>query len=158
KSTLLKALERRYQHDPRVECHYLVLDGAEITSHLAGALGLSSDETIDTVLACLGQEQPGKRRLFLIDEADRFVEADAMQGYATLHRFRSLSEAGRCYFILAGFWGLYRAATFDYQSPIRNFGETLPIGALEPEACEELATRPMELLNIRYASEALVGK
>jgi hypothetical protein len=104
----------------------------------------------------MGQAQPGKRRLFLIDEADRFVEADACQGYTMLHRFRSLSEAGRCYFILAGFWGLYRTVTLDYQSPIRNFGATLTIGALEPEACRELATRPMQLLNIGYATETLV--
>jgi hypothetical protein len=108
------------------------------------------------VLAHIGQEQSSKRQLLLIDEADRFVEADARQGYATLQRFRSLSEAGRCHFILAGFWGLYRAATSDYQSPIRNFGETLTIAALEPEACRELATRPMQPLNIRYASETLV--
>jgi hypothetical protein len=31
----------------------------------------------------------------------------------------------------------------DYQSPLRNFGETLRVGALEADACRDLATRPM---------------
>jgi hypothetical protein len=157
KSSLLKALERRYQPDPRVECHYLTLAGAEIRSHLAHALQLPFDTPLPTVLDHLRQGKDGVRWLFLIDEADRFVEAEARQGYPTLHLFRSLSEIGQCHFILAGFWGLYRAAKFDYQSPIRNFGDTLVVGALEPAACHALATRPMQLLNIRYASDTLVA-
>lgn len=39
----------------------------------------------------------------------------------------------------------------DYHSPIKNFGEPLRLGALEKEACYELATRPMTALNLRYA-------
>jgi hypothetical protein len=156
KSSLLKALERRYQNDPRVVCHYLVLEGAEIGGHLARALDLPFDTAPATVLNHLRQEKSGIRQLFLIDEADRFVEAEATRGSPTLHLFRSLSEAGQCHFLLAGFWSLYRAVMFDYQSPIRNFGETRVIGDLELEACYDLATRPMQLLNLHYASDALV--
>jgi len=57
---------------------------------------------------------------------------------------------------LAGFWELYEAAVLDYHSPIVNFGETLTIGALEEEACRQLATKPMAMLGIRYTSDELI--
>lgn len=79
---------------------------------------------------------------------------DAACGYACLNGLRSLSEEGRCYFILAGFWGLYRATSFDYQSPIRNFAEVIQVGALEPEACRDLAVQPMRA-DLARAGESL---
>jgi hypothetical protein len=94
----------------------------------------------------------------LLDEADDFVGREAASGFAKLHALRGLSEEGRCHFILAGFWRLYEAATLDYQSPIKNFGETLTIGALEPDACRDLITEPMAALNINYASRDLVDR
>ena len=156
KSSLLKELERRYKTDPNVECHYVVLSSAEISSHLSRAFDLPPDTKFSALFEHIQHAKNGKRFLFLVDEADSFVEEEARNGYVTLHQFRSLSEAGLCHFILAGFWGLYRAATVDYQSPIKNFGETLSIGALEADACYELATQPMQLLNIRYESEELI--
>ncbi|MCP4347060.1 MAG: hypothetical protein GY795_16220 [Desulfobacterales bacterium] len=153
KSSLLKAIERRYKDDPKIECHYLVLHNQEIKPHLSKALDITSDTFL---IKKMGQTKQGKRRLFLIDEADKFIEHEAKNDYSTLNLFRSLSEQGRCNFILAGFWNLYHAATFDYQSPIKNFAETLFIGALESEACHDLAVKPMNLLNITYDNEELV--
>jgi hypothetical protein len=37
-----------------------------------------------------------------------------------LNGFRSLSDEGRCQFILAGFWRLYRSASFDYTRQSRT--------------------------------------
>jgi hypothetical protein len=156
KSTLLKAIERRCKDDPTVDCHYLVLSGEGIAGHLAVALGLPLDAGLPDIQTHLTAAATDKRRLFLIDEADVFVAAEAQTGYHTLHQFRSLSEEGRCHFILAGFWTLYAAAAFDYQSPVKNFAETLYIGALERDACRDLATVPMGLLNVGYASDDLV--
>jgi hypothetical protein len=98
----------------------------------------------------------GPKRLFLIDEADKFIAAEAQTGYTTLQHFRGLSEENKCFFIFAGFWDLFHTVTFDYRSPLKNFGETLFIEALEAEACRELATKPMALLNIHYQSPHLV--
>ena len=39
---------------------------------------------------------------------------------------------------------------------MKNFGETLRIGALETDACRNLATQPMAALNISYAHPELV--
>ncbi|MGA1863653.1 MAG: hypothetical protein ACMUHX_01190, partial [bacterium] len=156
KSSLLKAVERRYRDDPNVACYYIVLNSEEIRGHLASALDFPPDTDLPVLLKEMGQIKKRKRYLFLIDEVDKFIEAEAKTGYKTLHLFRGLSEEGHCHFILAGFWGLYHAATFDYHSPVKNFAETLLISALEEEACFELATKPMHLLNIRYESEGLV--
>ena len=71
---------------------------------------------------------------------------------------RSLSEEGRCWFMLAGFWDLYATAVLDYQSPLRNFGEVLTIGGLERAACRELATEPLRRLRLGFASDALVER
>jgi hypothetical protein len=152
KSSLFKAIERRYKDDPNVRCRYLALNSPEITGHLAGALNLPDDTNLQGILKHLRQSPEGKHRLFLIDEADQFIASESQTGCTILQHFRSLSEEGQCYFIFAGFWKLYHTATFDYQSPIKNFGEILTIESLEPDACRQLATNPMNLLNIHYES------
>jgi len=131
---------------------------ATIESRLAAALDLPTATPLPDLLRQLAQVPPGNRRVLLLDEADVFVAADAARGYACLNGFRSLSDEGRCHFILAGFWSLYRSASFDYQSPIKNFAETIQIGALEPEACRDLVTKPMAALVLTYANAGMVER
>jgi len=156
KSSILKHIDRRYQNNPKIDCHYLVLSGASLQVKLAKAFGLPFKTDLETLLEALGNVPKGQYRLILIDEADLFVQAEMKNGYPTLSYFRSLSEEGRCYFIFAGFWDLYEAALLDYHSPIKNFGDPIIIGALEAEACQQLATQPMEMLGIHYADKHLV--
>ncbi|RKZ37846.1 MAG: hypothetical protein DRQ49_08355 [Gammaproteobacteria bacterium] len=92
----------------------------------------------------------------LIDEADVFIRREIVEDYPTLSHFRNLSEEGQCYFIIAGFWDLYEAAVLNYHSPIKNFGESITIGALELEACWKLAIEPLKMLGIDYAKEELI--
>ncbi len=153
KSSLLKALDRRYADHLTIACHYLSLTSDDVTMHLARELGLSWQASLKEILDHIAFSNTKKIHLFLIDEADEFVQAESERGYATLKRLRGLSEEGRCYFILAGYWHLYRHAALDYQSPLKNFGETLVIGALEEDACRKLATEPMSSMNIQYADE-----
>ena len=155
KSSLLKEIARRYESDAGVDCHYMVLSDAQAPQRIATALGLAADSSLDTVLDHL-RLRPDRRTLFLIDEADSFVEADRQNDFAILQRLRALSEEGLAHFILAGFWALYRQASDDYQSPLKNFGTVLQVGALEPEACKALATEPMSLLGITWESTKLV--
>src|SRR5690606_9277322 len=49
-------------------------------------------------------------------------------------------------------------AVLDYQSPLRNFGEVLTIGALEPQACRDLATQPLKQMRLRFASDEVVER
>jgi hypothetical protein len=155
KSSLLKAIERHYRNEPRVKCTYLVLSGEGVTTRLAVALGLPPRTSLDAVLAHLHKPSDA-RVVLLIDEADAFVHADRRENYAILQKFRAVSEEGRAHFILAGFWSLYQQAALDYQSPLKNFGKVLTVGALEETACRALAVQPMERMGIRWESEELV--
>ena len=158
KSSLLLALQRRFGGRKGIDCRYLSVGLASIESRLALALGLPAATPLPDLLRQLAQVPPGTRRVLLLDEADAFVAADAARGYVCLNGFRSLSDEGRCHFILAGFWSLYRSASFDYQSPIKNFAETIQIGALEPEACRDLVTKPMAALGLTYADAGMVER
>ncbi|RKZ56946.1 MAG: hypothetical protein DRR08_20300, partial [Candidatus Parabeggiatoa sp. nov. 2] len=156
KSSLIKHIHRFYQNKPQVQCHYLTLHGNSMQEQLAVTLGMPSDSDFDSLLNRLAEVAPGERRLFLIDQADQFIQAEIKNGYRTLNHFRSRSEEGRCYFILTGIWDLYYASVLDSQSPLKNFGEPIRIGALEAEACRDLAIEPMKNMHLRYEREALV--
>jgi WD40 repeat protein len=140
KTSLLKQIQRHYQNHPKVECIYL-------------SVSRGDKRVFNKYLIDLPK---GRQRLLLIDEADVFIRKEIAEDYPTLSRFRNLSEEGRCYFIIAGFWDLYAAAVLDYHSPIKNFGESIIIGALELEACRDLAIEPMKMLGIHYAENKLV--
>ena len=158
KSSLLKAIEWRLRADTKVACRYVSLSGEEAFEALAHALGIPWNGNEAAVLSQMGDVPPGTTRLLLLDEVDRFVEADAATGFKTLHRFRNPSETGKCRFILAGFWSLFEEVSLNYQSPIKNFGEVISLGALEPEACRRLATEPMAAMNLSFASADLVDR
>lgn len=158
KTSLMKAIERRLRAHPHLACVYVVLRDHRLLPRLAAQSGLPLDSDLSTVVAELVRQQGGKRLLLLIDEADPFFRADAARDYAELSAMRALSEEGRCHFLLAGFWDLYAAAALDYQSPLRNFGEVVSVGGLEAEACRELATVPLGVLNLRFADHALVER
>ncbi|MCP4545084.1 MAG: ATP-binding protein, partial [bacterium] len=155
KSSLLKAIERRYRDHPEINCYYVVLFDSDLVGPLARAVGLPRDTPPGDLFAYLDN---GQRRFFLIDEADAFIRAERRNNHVLLSRLRSLSEQGRGHFILAGFWDLYIAAVHDYHSPLKNFGEIQVVGALEPDACRELATVPMEMMGLRYTTEGLVDR
>ncbi len=125
---------------------------------MAAALSLPLDIDFSALFESMGKNQPGKKILFLIDEADLFVKHEAKSGYNILNLFRSYSDRGRCNFILAGFWELYENTVFDFTSPLRNFAEISIVGGLEFQACYDLAVKPMELLNLTYENDSVVEK
>ncbi|KAF1722334.1 hypothetical protein [Pseudoxanthomonas wuyuanensis] len=157
KTSLMKAIERRFAGHPHVQCHYLSLRDHRFSARLAAELGLPADTAIDALVEELSRRSDGRRLLLLIDETDLFLRAEAAGGYAQLSALRSLSEEGRCHFMLAGFWDLYEAATLDYASPIRNFGEAINLGGLERDACIALAVEPLAQLGIHFNDPALPG-
>jgi hypothetical protein len=158
KTSLMKAIERRLREHPQLACVYVSLRDHRLLPRLAAACELPGDASLDAIVAQLSRLHGGKRLLLLIDEADPFFRHDAAHGYRELSALRAISEEGRCHFLLAGFWDLYSAAALEYQSPLRNFGEVITVGALEPDACRDLATVPLALLNLRFADPALVER
>lgn len=155
KTSLMKAIERRFVGHPRVHCRYLSLRDHRLGVRLAGELGLPEDAGIDALVAALSAQADGRRVLLLIDETDLFLRAEAADGYPQLAALRAISEEGRCHFMLAGFWDLYEAVTLDFASPLRNFGEVIHVGGLEDEACRALATEPMARLGVHFSASAL---
>lgn len=158
KTSLLKAVERRLADQPGTRCWYLSLRDHRLAPRLAVMLGMEATDDMETVLAHIDLLSRDARLLFLIDEADPFMAQESRTGFAQLAAMRALSDEGRCHFALAGFWELYAAAALDYHSPVRNFGEVVTIGALEEEACRDLAVRPLSLLGLRFAHEDLVAR
>lgn len=156
KSSLLKAVQRRLEDHPQMVCHYVSLRDHRLSPRLALQFELPAETPLDEIVRHIATHHTGKRLFLLIDEADQFFRDEAANGYPQLSTLRALSEEGRCWFMLAGFWDLYAAAVLDYQSPLRNFGEVLTIGALEREACRELATVPLARLRLGFASATLL--
>ena len=144
KSSLLKALERRYGERPQVRCFYLSLSNEVLIPRLASLLGLDTSTNLEGLVEFLESSKEAQDRhfLFLIDEADKFIAHERERDYPILNGLRRLSEQGRCFFILAGFWELYEHAVLDYHSPLKNFAETIQIGALEEDACGNWQRRP----------------
>lgn len=158
KSSLLKAVQRRLEGHPQVVCHYVSLRDHRLAPRLALQFGLEASTSLESVIEHIVASHSGKRVFLLIDEADPFFRDEAANDYVQLSTLRALSEEGRCWFMLAGFWDLYASAVLDYQSPLRNFGEVLNIGALEEAACRELASVPLRQLRLAFASDALVAE
>jgi hypothetical protein len=158
KTSLMKAIERRFEAHPRVLCRYLSLRDHRLGPLLAHELKQPADTPIDALILALSLAAKGRRLLLLIDETDLFLRHEAAQGYPQLVALRAISEGGLCHFMLAGFWDLYEATALDFASPIRNFGEVIRLGALEPEACLALATEPLRSLGIGYANELLPAR
>ncbi|PWQ92833.1 eIF2A-related protein [Leucothrix pacifica] len=115
KSTLLKAIERRYADNPQVECVYLTLSSEVLVPRLASLLKLERTDDAEVLATQLDERirESGQRYVFLIDEADRFIAQEKSHDYAILNVFRRLSEEGNCTFILAGFWQLYQHAVMN---------------------------------------------
>ena len=150
KTSLMKAIERSFADHPTVYCHYLSLRDHRLDARLAAELQCAADTAIEELVRLLAARAGQRRLLLLIDETDLFLREEMRTGYAQLSSLRSLSEEGHCHFMLAGFWDLYQATSLDYASPIRNFGEVISLGALEPSACMALATQPLARLGISY--------
>lgn len=158
KSSLLKAVQRRMVGHPHTVCHYVSLRDHRLAPRMALQFGLAADTPLEAIVDHLQSQYQGKRLVLLIDEADLFFRDESNHGYAQLSTLRALSEEGRCWFMLAGFWDLYATAVLDYQSPLRNFGEVLAIGGLERDACRELATEPLRRLRLGFDNERLVDR
>lgn len=156
KTSLLKELERRYSHRQDIQTYYLSLRDHRLTVRLAMIAEMDPDSSLSEVMSALSQRELGRKVLVMVDEADLFMRFEREHQYPTLQEIRSLSDEGLGYFIFAGFWDIYESAMYDYQSPIRNFGETIRIGALGYSACREMVVQPISQLGLSFASDDLI--
>lgn len=160
KSTLLKAIRRRMVARGDVDVEYVTLADGDLGHHLLHHLdpgarrrstpgatpgAMSVDEVRDIVAGT--RQRP---RLWLIDEADRFVVEDAASDYVLTRMLRQLTQDGLAYFVLAGFWELYAATVLHARHPLLNFAELVRLEPLDRDAAWQLASRPMESLGLAW--------
>ena len=154
KSSIIKALERRYEGSSKIECYSFTMEDENIIAEMATALGMSVDASLDDVVATLSTAK--KKSIFLIDEADKFVKNEKKSEYRVTEAFRKLSQEGKATFVLTGFWTLYFSVTSDYHSPLKNFGELIKLEGLDEEACRDLMREPMKRIGVSYEDESIV--
>ena len=154
KSSLLKALEREYKNSEEL-VYYIQVGQSSIVRAIGRAFGLKTKSLEELVEYLSGQKQ---KAVILLDEVDPFIKEEKKENYKILDAMRKLSEEGHCKFILAGYWELYRYSMLDNQSPLKNFGEIIELGALEYEACKEMIHRPMSQLGIGFKEEKSVNE
>ncbi len=153
KSSLLKAIERRYKKIDEVECFYISALNENLLEDIK--LELDKEEFSDKAFAKFINSSK-KRYLFLIDEADDFVKYEKAHEYKNLKFFRALSERNNASFILAGFWETDRYTFSDDQSPIKNFASIVDFEELEFDSCMDLSIKPMKNLGLEYDSKESV--
>ncbi|RKH21360.1 hypothetical protein D7X74_01380 [Corallococcus sp. CA047B] len=151
KSSLLLASLRRLQARSDLDACYVELANADLHRRIvrerermppAGAALPSFEDVAAGTIS--------RPRVWLIDEADDFIKTEAQSGFPVLQAMRALAEEGRAYFILAGFWDLYRAVVLDEKQPLRNFGEHLRLEPLDPRSALSLVTKPMVALGLHW--------
>jgi len=148
KTSLLNALERIFVQRDEITTIHITLGTNNIIKKIALNLKLDRKSSLEDIEEYILTSS--KTYLFLIDEVDGFIKSEESQNYKILNTLRSLTQERKAYFIMAGFWELYAQATYDYQSPIKNFGEIITIDKLEDDACVNLVLKPMEALNLSY--------
>jgi hypothetical protein len=110
------------------------------------------------------------RFLFLLDEADAFLESQVESAKRSQlydweqnigWQLRSLrhESQGRIDFIFAGFQGIARAAR-DPGGPFVNFRGTdpQPLSVLSEEDARELVARPLQYLGLRFERRSLIDR
>jgi len=147
KSSLLRALALKFKEREEVICIPLE-DTRYLLKDMARALGLDRNSSLEEIELFIMDSSD--TYLFLIDEVDEFVKSEKNNDYKILHAFRSLTQKRKAYFIMAGYYELFAQISFDYYSPIKNFGEVIRLGKLELEACSKLVVEPMDNLGLSY--------
>jgi predicted AAA+ superfamily ATPase len=160
KSSLLKAIQRQNIENPNINSFYLTLSDGNLERKILDELRLNDKNIKGKNINNLRElkiylKEQKKPYIFLIDEADSFVEDDRQNRYKLLKILGEMSEEGYVSFILAGFWQLYKS-NFEYQSPLLNFGDLIEIAELEQDACKKLIVKPMSVMQIKFNDHDLV--
>lgn len=166
KSALLRHVQRRAHNPERHQYAWLedvknVGDGLtrEEPSDIWGRLwNLFTNEGLltgpkpdnDEVIQKIGRLMQSREELEIIvmlDEADHFLNNDALKGFETVTQLRKLMmDSGRRFkVIFAGLQHVQRFQSLPNQ-PLAHFGDPILVGPLEGEAATALVREPLEAL------------
>ena len=177
KSALLRQVQRSFHRPDREHFAFFVdiknigdphgdLKTADLWSRIRESLreaGLFKRQTTaprpaDVVrfIVNLLSERPHARLLFLLDEADNFLDADAQSRFQEVDRIRALmGETERRFRVI--FAGLHNVQRFQGipNQPLAHFGNPLPVGPLEAKAALDLVREPLQVLGFRFPDDSV---
>ncbi|UNZ20556.1 hypothetical protein [Streptomyces sp. 891-h] len=105
-------------------------------------------------------EDPDRRLLILLDECDRFFEADVPECTET-RRLRGLGEdsRGRAKVVFAGLHSVQRFTRLARNGPFSHLAQTpTVVGPLAPQFAADLIVHPMRALGFEFADVDLVNR
>ena len=113
----------------------------------------------DGIARWLAQD-PDRRLLILLDECDRFFEADVPECTET-RRLRGLGEdsRGRAKVVFAGLHSVQRFTRLARNGPFSHLAQTpTVVGPLAPQFAADLIVHPMRALGFEFADVDLVNR
>lgn len=151
--------------DQRPDLHLLRLDCQKISDYAsffdklralpeAQGIPIAGDNHPLTFGAFVTEAQkrvPDCRIVFVMDEVDDLLEND--EGETLLGTFRSLSQEGRCSFVLCGAKVLHERLHMP-QSALFNFCDPLILSYLDRESAAKIVTDPMHNMGIALEDES----
>jgi hypothetical protein len=109
----------------------------------------------DSVVGSTQQKIGSKRLVFLMDEVDALLDYDTRHDEDLFGTFRSLSQEGRCSFVLCGAKVLY-FSLHNPKSALFNFCDTLRLRYLDAENSAKLVTVPMARMGVNIENERVL--
>lgn len=186
KTALLREAERRF-HDPESGRIAILLDlktkgigiehGSEelwsrlvpllqkfgvlpTSFHLSRSTAGHAEPVMGAITGWLGDD-PDRRILLLLDEADAFLDQDGQREFPECYRLKGLMEDSKRHFkvVFAGLHNVVRTATQVENHPLAHLGEPISVGPLahngEWHEARALIKLPLEAIGYRFASEDL---
>lgn len=117
----------------------------------------------DAVLAAVRawvKENPARRLLLMLDEADNFLDADAQGNrFEQVELFRSMMlDTDRAVKVVLA--GLHRTARFENlpNQPLSHLGRPVVVGPLRPQHARALLTTPLAAIGYTFDSDVTIAR
>ena len=166
KTSTLNKIERALSK--RVDVHSVYLDCYKIRDYEAffDKLDTNLEELellkatrdplrFDSVVSSIQRKIGSKRLVFLMDEVDALLDYDTQHNEDLFGTFRSVSQEGKCSFVLCGAKVLY-FSLHNPDSALFNFCDTLRLGNFDAENSAKLITVPMSRIGVRIENEQVL--
>ncbi len=115
----------------------------------------TNDEVVAAVERLLRRESD-LQIILMLDEADNFLNQDALEGFQTVTQLRGLMAESKRRFkvIFAGLQHVQRFQSLPNQ-PLAHFGDSILVGPLDSRSAVSLVREPLEALGFKLADDCV---
>jgi hypothetical protein len=133
-----------------------LLAGHQHKRLLPATLSTAKPELVEKHILDMFSDQPNRRVMVLLDEADEFLEADAESGFEQVKSLRELVTRtdSRFRIVFAGIHHVQRFQGIPNQ-PLAQFGLPVCVGPLEPKPAFDLVVEPLHATGIRFTDSSV---